>query len=1070
MYTTDGSPLVDTRYARDWTARRMNTPDGHAARKLGAIHRRQRPENLQRPAPSLDELGLGSPPQTPTGHNAASASESRHRRAAAMLQRALRKVALDTNPDNAGRKSEYWNSQLHFQRKAVSLFGNCSKTALQLVELLSINAGNRDNAYLVNTVFGCLLSRHFSTAELINADTHREVFAALSKHGPECPVYPSLCCQGLLLLLKMCCTSKSRSVVNTGSQYGADFSVDVGTMFTRRESDSLGTRSKDAAAVARAIEFSVVNSEIFERLMRCHVEENIQSRQRLRANKKSLKTKNSKTKKKDTTTTTMDSEAKMQVRAIRGMKEANLRPTPRAGALRKMCGSAYFERKRRNLPKKKNLCSELVRNERQAILVVDDASPLLSPIPTWPSPSHHHQEEEGREEEEGAECFQHRAKAQRLRDVLQQRDPGNERLLLHLVLQCIDEISLMSPNKTVLKRELLCDQFRIQLLCLLRVSVDAAAEPQFWRSRPALMAACWYLLCLVENITGTELARLAAPPQKDDNNNDDDDDDDDDGEECSCRERLVRWKTRNPLTAGCLFRQKEIDNKANALPRLSSPRLSSPRAPPSPRSLSSPRMPLLQQFTPNPPASPPHRSPSPTTKLGLLSLEVFEGLQQELVQISALARSPSSEMQLSQDVLDRMLLHSLSIIEDQHSTADNKLEVARFLLDVLAAKQIYRRGMRTSEHWLAVESVLTWCRFNDVLLLTQNQSDGLWETLDGMRSAGLRRLDLPVTMISKDSAKILPRYASGHSVYTYAAQLGNECIVHENEQGDEQENNDEKDNENENCTTANTPEGEENLTFIKLVSKLGELDRACRLVVIASDPELSSARLFPLTNSWSDALQSSGDAIARASLNGPIGVIDVIDFHSGNPFILERGATLLVADGCSAPTLVAAGAVEVIARSLRKVPTKHPFYLSAAVKASGIIVRAFEGAGEDTTARLLSSESDIALTDLVAWVDTNAAVFMPPLGSLNAWIYILRSRLAVSSRIAVVDAVGSNTLVGVVPYGAIVSLIEMKGEWVHVECPRGDGGGVGEEEEKEVVFRGWFMRRSLRSAFLKLLP
>ena len=51
-----------------------------------------------------------------------------------------------------------------------------------------------------------------------------------------------------------------------------------------------------------------------------------------------------------------------------------------------------------------------------------------------------------------------------------------------------------------------------------------------------------------------------------------------------------------------------------------------------------------------------------------------------------------------------MLLHSLSIIEDQHSTADNKLEVARFLLDVLAAKQSYRRGMRTSEHWMAVES------------------------------------------------------------------------------------------------------------------------------------------------------------------------------------------------------------------------------------------------------------------------------------------------------------------------------------------------------------------------------
>ena len=428
-------------------------------------------------------------------------------------------------------------------------------------------------------------------------------------------------------------------------------------------------------------------------------------------------------------------------------------------------------------------------------------------------------------------------------------------------------------------------------------------------------------------------------------------------------------------------------------------------------------------------------------------------------------------MQLSQGVLDRMLLHSLSVIEDQHSTADNKLEVARFMLDVLAAKQVYRRGMRASEHWMAVESVLTWARFNDILLLTQNQSNGIWETLDGMRSAGLHRLDLPVAMISKermamDNRTTMPSHAPGNSVYTYTVPDDNDADVVSNA---DLETTNKIGNEN----------GNENDAFLEIVMKLGEIDRECRRIIEASDPEHSSARLFPLTNSWSDALQRGGEAIARASLNGPIGVVDIIDFHSGNPFILERGSTLLASDGCSASTLVAAGAVEVIVRSLRKVPTKHPFYLSAAVKASGIIARAFDGASEETASRLLASENDIALSDLVAWMDSNAAVFMPPLTKgkhndgmavvpLNAWTTVLRSRLSVSLQIAVVDAIGSETVVGIVPYGAILSLLEVRGEWVYVECPRGSDGN--RLQQKEGVFRGWFMRRSLRSSFLTLLP
>ena len=230
MYTMDGSPLVDTRYVRDWTASRMTTPDGQAARKSGATHRRQRPENLQRPAPSLDEPGLGSPPQTPTMNESALVQESRHRRAAAMLRRVLRKVALVTNPNNAGRMSEYWSRQLPKQREALSLFGNCSKTALQLGELLSADAVNLDNAYLVNAVFGCLLDHRFSVAELTNADTHRNVFDALSRHSTECPIYPSLCFNGLLLLVKMCRVSHSHTVADTAGHSV----IDVDRMFSPR--------------------------------------------------------------------------------------------------------------------------------------------------------------------------------------------------------------------------------------------------------------------------------------------------------------------------------------------------------------------------------------------------------------------------------------------------------------------------------------------------------------------------------------------------------------------------------------------------------------------------------------------------------------------------------------------------------------------------------------------------------------------------------------------------------------------------------------------------------------------
>ena len=96
MYSSDGAPLIDTRYARDGKARRMATPDGQASRNSGALHRTMR---SRRPVHSLDEPGLGSPPGF--NRHGARGQEGRHRRSA-RCSNVLRKVVLGLM-QNAGR-------------------------------------------------------------------------------------------------------------------------------------------------------------------------------------------------------------------------------------------------------------------------------------------------------------------------------------------------------------------------------------------------------------------------------------------------------------------------------------------------------------------------------------------------------------------------------------------------------------------------------------------------------------------------------------------------------------------------------------------------------------------------------------------------------------------------------------------------------------------------------------------------------------------------------------------------------------------------------------------------------
>ena len=63
------------------------------------------------------------------------------------------------------------------------------------------------------------------------------------------------------------------------------------------------------------------------------------------------------------------------------------------------------------------------------------------------------------------------------------------------------------------------------------------------------------------------------------------------------------------------------------------------------------------------------------------------------------------------------LLHCSTVIVDDQSSDDNKLEVGTFLLDVLSLSRQCRKLMRQSKYWIDVEQVLNWCHCNDVLFL-----------------------------------------------------------------------------------------------------------------------------------------------------------------------------------------------------------------------------------------------------------------------------------------------------------------------------------------------------------------
>ena len=357
---------------------------------------------------------------------------------------------------------------------------------------------------------------------------------------------------------------------------------------------------------------------------------------------------------------------------------------------------------------------------------------------------------------------------------------------------------------------------------------------------------------------------------------------------------------------------------------------------------------------------------------------------EEEQQLSSISRSPSSRFGLEMstqfeklqlaveekrtvdpNLLNRILLHASTVISDEQSSDDNKYEISTFLLDVLSVSRECRKLMRNSEYWSSVETVLDWLSCNDVLLI-QNPS----QSLQSMRSAGLYRFNI-----------VLPERNNTKSKY------------------------------------ANHPETPSENMFQQIIHDWKLLDQVCQSTTNFV-PVFSHGRSSVRLNNWQLALRRAGEVVARASQDGPIGLAEIIDFHSGNLFVLERACALLQIDCTSGEVLLASGFCEVAGRSLRKSKPAHPFFLTALVRTTSMLIKAFEWKQIETVERIVVSECDDMLCDLLAWADANASVFLPVLkkryqdswscamrssGTLNIWACIYEDKTLESKAVCILS-------------------------------------------------------------------
>ena len=935
---SDGNKHVDTKYSRDKKAHLLSPTTGMMSRSSGSIHRQQRKGSQLRPEP--DFIGLQSPAVSP--RQVSSPNSNRHRRAASLLLRRFRALCKNFENDDHHQTShsDRFSNIEKEQREALHMFGRAGKTALHLMITMSEesfnNMPNRKNGFFVNMCWTHFLTVNFTTGELANANVHVEILLALAQFTPEDPCYPSITMNSLLLLTKM---TMSNSV---------DFESIV--------KDSSG---ENAANVLRALEWCKVNCEITDRILRCYCEDVVQQQQT-----QQQQTQQKKKKKRQKEPPKQKYLASQRQQGFSTSPEIYRFPASvgkRAVALRKMSGSAYYERKRRDLPKFNKSSIGVTRKERHAIQIMENITPFMRWIPNETT------DELG---SDGIEFVSVDILNQHLEEY-----KDNERLVLHVLLEILDELEWLSWDTCKNQPTKIWEQrLSATIVAFIRHGVVTAAKNGgrgIITSHHAIMAVA---------------ASLEAKfPFNDNDDNDDNDDDNDDNnddnnnndndDDDQIMRSLQTWKLRNPLSADILVQKMRGALHATISSNvMNSSHSSSPLSPKN-----------QQQSNPSP-------IYSPLSEFGIKMSTQFAELQ-NLVDL---------QKNIDPNLLDRILVHASTVIEDVQSSDDNKFEVATFMLDVLSVSRECRKLMRLSEHWTAVEAILQWCHCNDILLLQAET-----QSLVSIRSAGLHRHGI---MMEKSLASSNGNSRPLSSTTRHQSNIESKYAI----------------------VVEDTPES---LFFQEVVKEWSMLDQVCRKSFsFANGRSLDDGRGRKSTSlsDWRSELKRAGEVVARASLDGPIGLVDVLDFHSGNLYVLERCCTLLTMDGCSPQVLVASGFVEVAARSLRKSRPAHPFFLTALVKTTTLLNKAFEKQPDETTRRIFKSECDGVLRDCLSWADSNAGVFLPVLKNVvDTWTLSMRPTvtLLVSVKMLCSESVG--TCCAVNPQKQVL-VLQTRDGWVKI--------------------------------------
>ena len=910
---SDGNKHVDTKYGRDKKAHLLSPTTGMMSRSSGSVHRQQRKGSQLRPEPDL--IGLQSPAVSP--RQVSSPNSNRHRRAASLLLRHFRALCKNFEKDHHHQTphSDRFSNIEKEQREALHMFGCAGKTALHLMITMSEesvnNRPNRKNGFFVNMCWTHFLTINFTTGELANANVHVEILLALAQFTPDDPCYPSITMNSLLLLTKM---TMSNSI---------DF-----------ESIVKDSSAENAANILRALEWCSVNCEITDRILRCYCEDAVQQQQTQQKKKK-------KTQKEPLKQKYLASQRQQGFSTSPEIYKFPASVGKRAVALRKMSGSAYYERKRRDLPKFNKSSIGVTRKERHAIQIMENITPFMRWI------SNETTDELG---SDGIEFVSVDILNQHLEEY-----KDNERLILHVLLEILDELEWLSWDTCKNQPTKIWEQrLSATIVAFIRHGV-VTARPGIDPSHHAIMAVA---------------ASLEARFPFNDNADDDD----------QIMKNLQTWKSRNPLSADILVQKMRGALHATISSNVKNSSHSS-----------SPLSPKNQQKSTD--QSNPSPIYSPLSEFGIKMSTQFAELQ-NLVDL---------QKNIDPNLLDRILVHASTVIEDVQSSDDNKFEVATFMLDVLSVSRECRKLMRLSEHWTAVEAILQWCHCNDILLLQAET-----QSLVSIRSAGLDRHGI---MMEKSFAASNGNSRPQSSSTRDQSNIESKYAIAEKD----------------------TPES---LFFQEVVKEWSMLDQVCRKSFsFANGRSLDDGRGRKSTSlsDWRSELKRAGEVVARASLDGPIGLVDVVDFHSGNLYVLERCCTLLTMDGCSPQVLVASGFVEVAARSLRKSRPAHPFFLTALVKTTTLLNKAFEKQPDETTRRILKSECDGVLRDCLSWADSNAGVFLPVLKNVvDTWTLSMRPivTLLVSVKMLSSESVGKCCAVN--PQTQVL-VLQTRDDWVKIK-------------------------------------